>query len=68
MNADEKMCPVCAETIKKDASVCRFCGAKATNWGSWKMPGHRPNSFQSCMGCLGVVFLIFLVLASLPSP
>ncbi|PZU63217.1 zinc ribbon domain-containing protein [Sphingobium sp.] len=26
MNADEKACPDCAETIKEAAKVCRFCG------------------------------------------
>jgi hypothetical protein len=25
--SDEKICPACAETIKRDAVKCRFCGA-----------------------------------------
>lgn len=28
MNDDEKVCPRCAETIKRAAVVCRFCGCK----------------------------------------
>ena len=25
-NSDTKICPFCAEKIKKDATICRFCG------------------------------------------
>ncbi|MBJ7442862.1 MAG: heavy metal-binding domain-containing protein [Sphingobium sp.] len=29
--SDERPCPVCAETIKRAASKCRFCGADVTS-------------------------------------
>ena len=31
MNLDEKLCPICAEIIKKEAVFCKFCKTKLIN-------------------------------------
>jgi hypothetical protein len=61
MGPDERSCPVCAETIKRQATVCRFCGAKADLIGHWR-PSKQQNSFQSCMSLLGYIVLGIMVL------
>lgn len=65
MNDDEMPCPVCAETIKRNATVCRFCGAKASNIGGWRKSGQQLNSFQSCLGCGGIALVGLFILMSL---
>lgn len=77
MNDDEKRCPRCAEIVKKQAAVCRFCQYNFSRpAGEYAPPSDRPqviytapqkNSFQSCMGCVGVCAAVFagiLVLAN----
>jgi hypothetical protein len=64
MNDDEKRCPRCAETVKKQAAVCRFCQYNFSRpAGEYAPPPQQPNvvytsppknSFQSCMGCVGI--------------
>lgn len=31
VGSDEKQCPRCAETIKRDAEICRFCRFEFVN-------------------------------------
>jgi hypothetical protein len=55
MKADEKVCPQCAETIKKAAIVCKHCGYK---YSSEQLAAERKASQKANRsGCL------FLVLA-----
>lgn len=70
MTEDERKCPRCAEIIKKDAVICRFCGLGKPEPADPPVniiAGPKHNSFQSCMGCLGVVVLGIFVVISLPS-
>lgn len=80
MEADEKVCPRCAETIKKAALVCRFCGnefaKQAPGWGApLDFPDEpapvskraaKAKSNKVGVGCL-VIIGIFFVLALIGS-
>lgn len=62
----DKKCPQCAETVKGDARVCRFCG-----WNfARSAPAPRPaskNSFQSCMTVIGAIIVIIIILGMIGS-
>jgi RNA polymerase subunit RPABC4/transcription elongation factor Spt4 len=60
-SGSEKTCPQCAETVKREAKICRFCGWSFVRSRSPKPPASK-NSFESCMGCLGAIILGFLLL------
>lgn len=62
--AGDKTCPQCAEAVKAEARVCRFCGWNFLTSRSPKPPAPK-NSFQSCMGCVGTVILILIALSVL---
>jgi hypothetical protein len=38
LDGSSKVCPYCAEIIKKEASVCRFCGRELTQNNNGKKP------------------------------
>lgn len=63
---DGKACPQCAETVKVNARVCRFCG-----WNFEKQNAQPPaaskNSFQSCLGCVGMCIVALVILAAVGS-
>ena len=72
MEADEKKCPRCAETVKAEARVCKHCGhefgagaaAKAEPAAAAKKSGAK----KSLLGCLGLVaLLVVLLVAFAPS-
>jgi ribosomal protein L40E len=71
--SEEKVCPKCAETIKRAAVVCRFCGHEfmlqraRSPQSSTTYIGPKRNSFESCMGCIGIGLLILFGLFVLGS-
>lgn len=59
MQADEKACPRCAETIKDKAVACRFCGHQI---GAPIAPMPAPKSRKRWPLIVGVIFGLFLLL------
>lgn len=67
MEADEKKCPNCAETVKAEAKVCRHCGY---NFETGRAPGaaappvapkKKSGLMKGGLGCLGLVVLIIVL-------
>ncbi len=57
MNADERTCPACAETIKKAADVCKHCGHRFRA----EAP-EEPAKSGKTSGCIFVAVVIGLLL------
>lgn len=60
MEADEKKCPQCAETIQSEAKICRFCGHSFENiasseQGDSSLPDKKPGQGKGCLIALGTL-------------
>ena len=55
MAPDEKKCPQCAETVKEDAKVCRFCGFQ------FQPQAVRRTRTRMPSGCLVVIIAIVVI-------
>lgn len=65
MEADEKICPRCAELVKSGAQVCKHCGHDfvAASGTAARSPLTPPTKKTSpvLLGCLGIVaFIVFI--------
>lgn len=67
MEAGEKKCPNCAETVKVEAKVCRHCGY---NFETGQAPGavaspvppkKKSGLMKGGLGCLGLVVLVIVL-------
>jgi hypothetical protein len=71
MNTDEKQCPMCAETVKAAAKVCKHCGNKFSETSDTPpqpiLPGAdpRPPAKRTWLSKLSFIALILFVVAGI---
>lgn len=69
MEADERACPRCAETIKAKATACRFCGHELGQAGTPKpAPAPRKRWRLVVGGIVGLFLLINLAMCVAQQP
>lgn len=66
LEADEKKCPQCAETVRAEAKVCRFCGHSfendvSPNPGGSPLPRNRKGRGKGCLTALGILVALGIV-------
>jgi hypothetical protein len=61
MKSDEKICPQCAETIKKAALVCKYCGHQFSAQDIAEQ--RKRDSRAGNIGCLGILGIIALIVS-----
>lgn len=61
MAADEKTCPMCAETIKKAAKICKHCGHQFPEEQIASDPIPSQTGKNIGIGCLAIFGLLLLV-------
>jgi len=71
MQDDEKLCPECAETVKKAAKVCKHCGhklAKAAAYDGPQTETEKQVAKYSRIGCAVVVVGLIAMVATCDFP
>lgn len=66
MEADEKKCLQCAETVKAEAKVCRFCGHSfennvSSNPGGSPLPNPGKGRGKGCLIALGILVAVGII-------
>ena len=61
MKAGEKKCPQCAETVKKDAVVCRHCRYQFTAEDFHSVRAGEKKNNQQAFGCVGLIVVVLIL-------